>query len=392
MKRTKLFPIFFALVGLTLPGVVNADLVWRVSVKVVLDENGNWPSAGDLNTEAKIIDRLTAANLILGGHAATDVPTTEVRGYLLEWEDPIATLSGLPAPPTDIRACSNNERLYCTIDDDCDGGTCERVDSWFDAPIARAVYDEIAAQAMVDENSRELWGWRDDAINIYILGQYGSGLTGGSSSDATRGILLGQDLASENTPFHEIGHFLDLRHTHGGGGASPSCDYVGDDYVDDTLGDSWFENRDTGEDCIWQQDDIAKYNFPTSCSGGPCAYNELSSDDQFRVDQTFFNLMTLRPRREVLTPGQLDRMTDFSNNTMSYVASGKTHFVDTKADPAAVADGSSVAPYTTIEVGVANSNRGDIVLIRSGTYNESLLINKQVTMRASRGLVAISRP
>ena len=62
-------------------------------------------------------------------------------------------------------------------------------------------------------------------------------------------VLLGQDLASPNTPFHEVGHFFNLDHTHGGGGSSPDCVTGGNDYVDDTLPDNCGADCGAGVSC-----------------------------------------------------------------------------------------------------------------------------------------------
>jgi len=385
------------------PSVTEAQLRWRVSVKVIRDEHGlravdgvTFPGCCDLNTDAEIEQKFIDANAILEGNGPADVPATEPRGYTLELLE-IVDLYGLPTPPSSVKACGNDRYKFCsspadcpacsgganhgnvcTSDSDCPIGTCTgqstcyQVAQWFDAPSISDVRNAIRDAATVDAASKTLWGWRDDAINMYILGSDGSGT-------AYDMVLLGQDLSSPNTPFHEIGHFLHLDHTHGGGGSSPDCVTGGDDFVDDTLADN------CGADCgdCWDRDQIAAWNFPTEC-GGPCTYAELLAADQHRVEQVFFNLMCYRRRREVLTYGQLDRMTDHSNGTVNHVASGRTRFVDYR-NGSGIEIGSSTRPHRTVGRGLSFADPGDVVLIRNGSYGEVLEINQSVTLRATQG-------
>jgi hypothetical protein len=421
----------------------EAQLTWRVSVKVVRDEFNNrfvetciggtndgltcdpdvdcpggscieWtctggtrdglgcnidaqcPSGeciGDLNTDAEIIRKYDTANAILRNRGEPDVPGTEERGYRIDLL-PIIDLTGLPSPPASIRACSNQETQFCSTSNDCpacvggldagdpckdDGdcalGTCtgtaacNHVSHWFYAPIIRDVRNAIRDAATADPVR---WAWDHDAINVYILGSDGSGT-------AYDMVLIGQDLSSINTPFHELGHFFNLDHTHSGGGLSPDCVTGWDDHVADTL-------EDNCGDCpggCWDRDQIANWNFPTEC-GGPCDYVDLSTADQHRVDQVYYNLMSYRPRREVLTPGQLDRMTDHSNGAVHHVASGWTRFVDWRND-SILQNGSSILPYQLVGTGLSHAASGDIVLIRRGTYDETMTIDQDVTLRATMG-------
>ena len=53
-------------------------------------------------------------------HRQLRVPRTEERGYLFR-VDEIIDLSDLPSPPSDIRACSEDSKIFCFEDSDCSG-------------------------------------------------------------------------------------------------------------------------------------------------------------------------------------------------------------------------------------------------------------------------------
>ena len=129
-------------------------------------------------------------------------------------------------------------------------------------------------------------------------------------------------------------------------------------------------------------DSLANHNFDDR------DYDELTPEEQEQVDLVFYNLMCYRYRRERLSPGQLDRMTDASNTTVNHVATGRTHFVDDDGD-GENQSGSSTEPYITVADGLEAAGSGDIVLIRAGTYDESLTIDQRVYLRASRGNAVI---
>jgi hypothetical protein len=188
-----------------------------------------------------------------------------------------------------------------------------------------------------------------------------------------------------------------LHHTHGDDILQPDewdeydCVTGWDDAVPDTLDDN------CGTDCgdCWDENQIADWSFQqeviTECGSNPCMYSQLSADDQHRVNQVYHNVMSYREQRAALTPGQLDRMTEYSNGTVHHVTDGYTHFVDHRGDPLP-ADGSSSSPYVTVGDGLIAADAGDIVLIRSGSYSETMTIDQNVTLRASRGHALIGVP
>ena len=125
---------------------------------------------------------------------------------------------------------------------------------------------------------------------------------------------------------------------------------------------------------------------------GPCDYADLWPADQHRVDQVYYNVMCYRGRREVLTPGQLDRMTDYSNSEVHHVTNGSTHFVDLDGPGGMLQLGTSAFPMITVAGGLSRADSGDIVLIRRGSYDEAMTIDQDVTLRASRGDVLVGAP
>ena len=484
MNTPKATPFIALPFALAICATASAQLTWRVSIKVIRDENGNraedvcWGGSrhgqpcsphsectggvclyevcsgglddgnpcdphvdcppdgarciGDLNTDVEILSKIDAANAILSGNGPAGVPRSEDRGYRLELVEDIIDLydADLGRPPSTVRACSNRPRTYCDLHTECEGGTCvdnvcdggendgapcnpdadcgacvggsdagrycttdsdcsgtctgtascDQVEHWFYAPITKPVRKALRGEATVDQASKDLWHWRDDALNIYILGTVGSGT-------AWQMILLGQRLSSPNTPFHEVGHFFDLYHTHGDEILQPEWDASDcvtgwDDAAWDTLDDN------CGCRGCWGVDQIADWAFRqgdiTECGSNPCTYLQLSASDQHRVDQVYHNVMSYREERAALTPGQLDRMTDYSNGRVHHVTNGFTHFVDVTGDPGMPA-GSSTDPYATVNQALIAAGPRDIVLLRRGTYHEVMMIDQHVTLRASGG-------
>ena len=54
-------------------------------------------------------------------------------------------------------------------------------------------------------------------------------------------------------------------------------------------------------------------------------------------------------------------------------------------------NGSSGSRYRTLAKGVTIAGSGDIVLLRTGNYAETLTITKAVTLRATRGNAEVGR-
>lgn len=325
-----------ALVAFGLPLDATAQLRWRVSVKFILNANGNRPASGVINTDQEVQDQINNANEVL---------TSYRRGYQFQLTE-IVNLAG--------------------------------VSQWYDNPR-----DDKEALELVAEANKALYAYRDNAINIYINGNSGSAVCSFPPGDDI--IFMGQGSRTTSV-FHECGHYLNLAHTFSGqqnlNSNGTTC--TNDCSCAQLIGGNSDSCADTIADhsCWDSQNDVAQGNYGTT-------YANLSAANKTRVDNVFFNMMSYHATRERLTPDQLDRMTDASNGDRLKVASGRTRFVD--AGAGALRLGSSGLPFRTASEGVGAANSGDIVLFRGGNYPTPLTITKAVTLRAVLGTANLGR-
>ena len=327
----------FAVLGL-LPLQAEAQLRWRISVKFILNASGNRPPSGILNTDQEVQDQIDNANAVLASYG---------RGYQFQLTE-IVDLSG--------------------------------VSQWYDNPRDDKDLLEAAAEA-----DKTLYAYRDNAINVYINGNSGSAICSFPPTDDI--IFMGQGSRSTSI-FHESGHYFNLSHTFNGqqdlnsngtactnecacaqniGGGSDGC---ADTILDHTCWDT--------------QNLIAQGNYGMN-------YSSLSAANQTRVDNVNFNIMSYHGTRDRMTSDQWDRATDASNGSRFKAASGRTRFVATTGNDT-TGDGSSGNRYRTVARGVTVANSGDIVLLRTGNYDEPMTINKAVTLRATRGTAVVGIP
>jgi hypothetical protein len=175
----------------------------RVSVKFILNQNGNRPAMGSLNTNGELLQQVLRANSVLCTSGSS------MRLVLSEIID-LGGLGGYANWP-----CSGTESL-----------------------------EYIAKLLPVT------FRWRTNAINIYITGNSCSGKCSFYSDEV---IILGQ-VALATTLIHEVGHYLGLYHTHGktcdGNSSCASCT-LDDDGLTDTLNDA----------PCWTRDMISNFNF-----------------------------------------------------------------------------------------------------------------------------------
>jgi hypothetical protein len=216
-----------------------------------------------------------------------------------------------------------------------------------------------------------MYAWRENAVNIYI----NQGTTGGLCT--RNSIVIGACSARSGlVHLHEVCHYFDLRHTHGFSGHKDNENYKvpGDDEVADTIADLPH----------WDKNGIAKHTFFMK-------YDELPGHQKEMVDNVAENIMSRHYAEPIqaeltrLTEGQLDRWTESIDEyvTRARVRDGRTWFVD-QTSGAKV--GTMRYPFASVNLAVeaANSDGGDIILLRPGQYGEAVTIQKPVTLRATR--------
>ncbi|GMR09112.1 MAG: hypothetical protein BMS9Abin26_2126 [Gammaproteobacteria bacterium] len=185
--------IFAAFIGawvfLLPPGISQADIPFRVSVKFIVDASDNRPATGRFNTTAEVNAEANAGNDIL------KAMKSELR--LLNTE--IIDL------PTSLSA-------YSTI------------------AVSSANVTVIRNLALADPVT---WRWRTNAVNVYVTGGPGSAYSRFPPENDI--ILFGQGCtANPSCLLHELGHSLNLSHTQ-----------AADDGCTDTLtDDSSWNNKD----------------------------------------------------------------------------------------------------------------------------------------------------
>ena len=228
-------------------------------------------------------------------------------------------------------------------------------------------------------NNPVVFQWDANAINIYVT-RYGGANWNVCSFPNEHIIILNgvAGYASSTTVLHEIGHYFNLSHTMNGqkflnsddSACTNKCDCAvlvggGGDGVADTKLD---------HECWDTIDKVAQGNFGLNA-------DQLTTSQLIDVNRIWGNVMSYHgrhnPNVQILTPDQLDRWTDTGNGTRRHVVTGTTVFVD-KNNLCVLPLGNSRClgyggPFPSVADGLNAAGRRDIVLIRSGTYSESLM-------------------
>jgi hypothetical protein len=175
---------------------------------------------------------------------------------------------------------------------------------------------------------------------------------------------------------HEIGHYFDLRHTHGDLGITLPNQSLGqnsgDDKVDDTIKDlaKWIA---TILPHTISPANTSSFSPAKGAGGRDHGKHHVLSFSEADCEHT-----------ETPDRGQLDRWAD---TTLDFyrqkVCDGRTRFVDRQTPGN---EGTSTYPYDSVNraVTAADSNGGDIILLRPGAYDEAVTISKPVTIRTTR--------
>jgi hypothetical protein len=312
----------------------GAQLEWRVSVKFILDASGHRPSGGIIDTDQDVRDQVDAANRLIDPFG---------RGYRFRLME-IVNLSGYPAYFSTDRETTSSNLLT----------------------IANSNPSSIA--------------WRANELNFYVNAAPGAneGIT------TAKLIVMGHNVTRE-TFTHESGHYLGLCHTHGC--PCPTCDSTNCPVppVSDGLADTLPDNT------CWDQDDISTNWFHK-------IFVNLNLAQQNTVSNTFNNIMCYHANRKVFTADQLDEIADTSNGSRNNLTTGFTWFVDRdnicpgRTGSSLCAPNGTGGPFQTVTTGVNTAGVGDLVLIRSGHYNEPMTITNAVTLRATRGDALLGKP
>lgn len=335
--ETRIMKTKLLLALLLAPALASAQIDWRVSVKFVLDANGNRPTGGSLGTDDEVRTQINNANAIMDGTG---------RGYRFRITE-IVNVSG--------------------------------VSQWFMVDS----HDENRKNELENaaRNDPGLYAYRNDAINVYINGWGNSAVCTYPGSGTV--VFVGQ-APFATTLGHEFGHIFALYHTQGrtcaGCGGDGDCTTPGDDEIADTL----------PELACWDQDMIANNRFQRNYAG-------LNPSEKIQVDNTYSNLMSYHTCcRSVITSDQLDKMTDVSNSSRNNMASGFTLWVD-RNNGCWSPNGSRTCgifggPFTRVADAVNSANSGNVILIRPGTYPENITITKRLFLSSTRGPATIGGP
>ena len=311
-----------AWISIFLAGAVVANVPVRISIKFILSASGTRPATGNLNTDAEINGEVNAGNTILGDLL------DELRIDLLELVD----ISGV-------------SQYYSAAADDTNR-------------------DNLRTDAM---NNPTLYRWRNDAINIYINGVSGGAISAFPPNNNI--ILVNQTPASfPSTILHELGHSLNLLHTHQGGGG---------DGCADTIADS----------PSWTRDQIALNNFGQ-------VYANLTSAQQDQVDLVWTNVMSYHftdPQIR-LSPCQMNRVTTQADSDRNWLLTRIPIYVDSGYTGGSES-GRFTSPYKTLQGAVnAGGLSGKVLVLQEGYYTLSTVINDNVEMVTRFGTSTVNAP
>lgn len=317
----------------------RAEINWRLSIKLIADDNGQIPT----NWIPRLQADLAHANRILGRSG---------RGYRVEVTE-LLTLTGVP--------------------------------QWHFTRVHPVDAAELHTAARAQP---ALYGLRTNAINLYVVQNRCQIYC--ESGDGAGEILLTSADNDSVSPLHLLGHYFNLRDTHEGqrflndnGNECGLLDLCGcarqlpgdADGTDETAPDN---------QCYPDLDTIARAAFDLP-------FADLDPARQRRVENTRYNVMSYHTAADRLTADQLDFMTNDSNGRRRAVASGNTWYVATNgSDSNSGRNSNSRLKTVTKALSVASGD--DVILLRGGTYTVPEFLNQPVTIGATRGEVDLVVP
>jgi hypothetical protein len=311
--------------GLLLAPVFPVQQVWslelpiRVSVNFILNASSNRPATGDLNTDAEVNALVQRANEILTENR------TEYKFQLLGINEVVG------------------ESEFYNLPSGGNNG---------------ANRDAIRNAAIADPTT---WHWRTDAINMYING-CNLGYSAISDFPPNNNIVFFNQYAYEPLMLHEVGHSVNLLHTHQGGG----------DGCSDTLPD----------DQDWTRDQISQNSYGLN-------YSQLNAAQQALVDNTWENLMSYHDvdNTHIITPQQGDRMSTQTYTDRNWLLTDTPVYIKDGA-PSAGANGSWNNPYPTIQAAInaGQVNNRTLVLMASSSHdNPTSVLDANTDLITRRG-------
>jgi hypothetical protein len=271
----------------------------RVSVKFILSSTGSRPATGRLNTDEEIEAEWDWGNTIL----ADERNMSEFRLYKRDF---IVDLSG--------------------------------VSSYYSATANSTNRDNLRADAMASPGT---YLWRTNAINIYINGGTGSAISKFPPDNDI--ILMNQNCG--NTPscmLHELGHSLNLLHTHQSGG----------DGCSDTVGDN----------SSWTKNQIAQNAFGKN-------YDDCTASEKDQVDLVYNNVMSYHTSEPQLrfSACQLDRVSTQGDSDRAWLLYRQPVYVDSGYG-GAWEFGRFTMPFKTIQAAITGGITNSTVVLQDGTY------------------------
>jgi hypothetical protein len=292
----------------------------RLSFKFILNASGNRPGTGNINTDVEINDQVTRGNEIFANFIS------EFRFQNIE----ILDVSGQSA-------------YYLN-----DASATSR--------------DEIRNAALANPGA---FFWRNNAINVYITGASDSAI---SKFPPDNDIIILCQGIFDPTLAHEVGHSLNLLHTHQDGGA---------DGCSDTLPD----NED------WTRDQIAQNSYGLN-------YSQLNAAQQTLVDNTWGNLMSYHDpdNRSILTPCQMDRESAQGYTDRTWLLNQIPTYVRSGAPIVPLVDmGSWAFPYPTIQdaLNAGEINNRAVILLNGNHANPASVITTDTDIIPRRGTATI---
>ncbi len=332
----KAFIVLFAVALLSTPSV-QAEILWRVSIKQIIHPITGVSACTDWASQADAQRAIDEANAIL------DATGRGARLVLTDYT---------PVP---------NANNFSTL-----------------APTPENV--GIIEDYALTHN----YGWRGDAVNVYLTQAAGSFIGYCSFPGDQRSTIIiactggrprGQLL------LHEIGHFFDLAHTFNG---STCCDRITTPTCSHTFSTNGILS-DLIPDLICDfPNDIATNRFGRVVA-------QLNAGELALFNVTYQNLMSYHPAEVRLSERQSDIVAITANTVRANAAQGRTRFVSHFGF--VFGAGSRTAPsLPTVAQAVTEATAGDAVVIFAGNYNEPQTITNALTIQATRGAVIIGAP